>query len=203
MRARAGRHGHHRRLAGAVGDGSGLPRGLFLDPAVNLALNHREELKAGADPVKFGIRHWDGFTLNMVIRDEQWKFAKIGETFLMGLLAVAYGFLTIRYSDRSIVGMRAAGERVWSLTAAGRRVFYVLFAVVMISFLFVAPARTAVMMAAMPKVDASVRGLSALTSRSYLIQVAEYERSYAFYVPTEQTIIKVAAPPPGAMRSAR
>ena len=168
-----------------------VPRGLFLDPAVNLALNHREELKAGADPVKFGIRHWDGFTLNMVIRDEQWKFAKIGETFLMGLLAVAYGFLTIRYSDRSIVGMRAAGERVWSLTAAGRRVFYVLFAVVMISFLFVAPARTAVMMAAMPKVDASVRGLSALTSRSYLIQVAEYERGYAFYVPTEQTIIKV------------
>ena len=168
-----------------------VPRGLFLDPAVNVALNHREELKAGADPVKFGIRHWDGFTLNMVIRDEQWKVAEIGETFLMGLLAVVYGFLTIRYSDRSIAGMRAAGEPVWSVTAAGRRVFYVLFAVVMISFLFVAPARTAVMMAAMPKVDASIRGLSALTSRSYLIQVAEYERGYAFYVPTEQTIIKV------------
>lgn len=167
------------------------PRGLFLDPAVNVALNHREELKAGADPVKFGIRHWDGFTLNMVIRDEQWKIAKIGETFLMGLLAAVYGFLTIRYSDRSIAGMRAAGERVWAVTVGGRRIFSILFAAVMISFLFVAPARTAVMMVAMPKVDASIRGLSALTSRSFLIQVAEYERSYAFYVPTEQTILKV------------
>lgn len=168
------------------------PRSLFLDPAVNVALSHRDELTAaGADPVKFGIRHWDGFTLNMVVRDEQWKVAKIGETFLMGLLAAAYGLLTIRYSDRSIAGMRAAGEHVWAVTAGGRRVFYVLFAAVVISFLFVAPARTAVMLAAMPKVDASIRGLSALTSRAYLIQVAEYERSYAFYVPTEQTIIKV------------
>jgi len=156
-----------------------------------VALNHREELKAGAEPVKFGIRHWDGFTLNMVIRDEQWKIAKIGETFLMGLLAAVYGFLTIRYSDRSIAGMRAAGEPVWSVTVGGRRIIYVLFAAVLTSFLFVAPARTAVMVVAMPKVDASIRGLSALTSRSFLIQVAEYERSYAFYVPTEQTIIKV------------
>lgn len=168
-----------------------VPRGLFLDPAVNVALNHREELIAGADPVKFGIRNWDGFTLDMVIRDEQWKVAKLGETFLLGLLAAVFGVLTIRYSDRSVAGLRAAGEPVWSVTAAGRRIFHVLFAVVMISFLFVAPAQTAVMMAAMPKVDASIRGLSALTSRSYLIQVAEYERGYAFYVPTEQTIIKV------------
>ena len=167
------------------------PRGLFLDPAVNVALNHREELKAGADPVKFGIRHWDGFTLNVVIRDEQWKVAKIGETFLMGLLAAVYGFLTIRYSDRSIAAMRAAGEHVWAVTVAGRRIFYLLFAAVVISFLFVAPARTAVMIAAMPKVDASIRGLSDLTSRSFLIQVVEYEPSYAFYVPTEQTIVKV------------
>lgn len=168
-----------------------VPRGLFLDPAVNVALNHREELKAGADPVKFGIRHWDGFTLNMVIRDEQWKVAKIGGTFLLGLLGAVYGVLTIRCLDRSITGMRAAGEPVWAVTAGGRRIFYVLFAVVVISFLFVAPARTAVMMAAMPKVDASIRGLSTLTSRSYLVQVGEYERGYAFYVPTEQTIIKV------------
>ena len=86
-----------------------MPRGFFLDPAMNVVLNHREELTAGADPVKFGIRHWDGFTLNMVIRDKPWKVAKIGETFLMGLLAAVYGFLTIRYSDRSIAGMRAAG----------------------------------------------------------------------------------------------
>lgn len=47
----------------------------------------RKDLTAGADPVKFGIRHWDGFTLNMMIRDEQRKVAKIGETFFMGLLA--------------------------------------------------------------------------------------------------------------------
>jgi len=87
--------------------------------------------------------------------------------------------------------MRAAGEKVWAVTVAGRRIFYVLFAAVMISFLFVAPARTAVMLVVMPKVDASIRGLSALTTRSFLIQVAEYERSYAFYVPTEQTILKV------------
>ncbi len=59
-----------------------MPRGLSLDPAVNVALSHREELKAGAGSVKFGIRHWDGFTLNMVIRDERWKVAKIGETYL-------------------------------------------------------------------------------------------------------------------------
>src|ERR1700693_5772461 len=70
------------------------PRSLLLDPAVNVALSHREELKEGADSRKFGIRHWDGFTLNMVIRDEAWKIAKIGETFLMGLLAVVYGLLT-------------------------------------------------------------------------------------------------------------
>jgi len=47
-----------------------MPRGFFLDPAMNVVLNHREELTAGADPVKFGIRHWDGLTLNMVIRDD-------------------------------------------------------------------------------------------------------------------------------------
>jgi len=45
----------------------------------------------------------------VTIRDEQWKVAKIGETFLMGLLAAVYRFATIRYSDRSIAGMRAAG----------------------------------------------------------------------------------------------
>jgi len=77
------------------------------------------------------------------------------------------------------------------VTVGGRRIFYVLLAAVVVSFLFVAPARTAVMIVAMPKVDASIRGLSALTSRSFLIPVAEYERSCAFYVPTEQTIIKV------------
>jgi hypothetical protein len=167
------------------------PRSLLLDPAVNVALSHREELKAGANPVKFGIRHWDGFTLNMVIRDEQWKIAKIGETFLMGLLAVVYGFLTVRCADRNIGGMRAAGEKVWIATVAGRWIFYVLFAAVLVSFLFVAPGRTAVMIHTMPKVDVSIRGLSPLTSRYFLIQVAEYERSYAFYVPTEQTILKV------------
>jgi hypothetical protein len=85
------------------------PRGLFLDPAVKVTLNHQEELNAGADPVKSGIRHRDGFTLNIVIRDEHLKVAKIGETFLMGLLEAVYGFLTIRYSDRSIAGMRATG----------------------------------------------------------------------------------------------
>ena len=111
----------------------------------------------GVPPFEFSLQRcleyggsYADVMLNMVIRDEQWKVAKIGETFLMGLLAA-----------------------------------------VMISFLFVAPARTAVMTVAMPKVDASIRGLSALTSRSFLIQVAEYERSYAFYVPTKQTILKV------------
>jgi len=39
--------------------------------------------------------------------------------------------------------MRAAGEHVWAVTVAGRRIFYLLFAAVVISFLFVAPARTA------------------------------------------------------------
>jgi PDZ domain-containing protein len=167
------------------------PRSLLLDPAVNVALSHREELKAGAEPAKFGIRHWDGFTLNMVIRDEQWKVAKIGETFLMGLLAVVYGILTLRCADRSIRGMHAAGERIWVVTAVSRWIFYALFAAVLLSFLFVAPGRTVVMTHTMPKVDVSIQGLTPLTSRYFLIQVAEYERSYVFYVPPEQTLVKV------------
>jgi len=99
--------------------------------------------------------------------------------------------LTVRCADRRIGGMRAAGEKVWAATVAGRRIFYVVFAAVLLSFLFVAPGRTAVMLQTVPKVDASIRGLSPLTSRYFLIQVAEYERSYAFDVPTEQTILKV------------
>jgi membrane-associated protease RseP (regulator of RpoE activity) len=77
------------------------------------------------------------------------------------------------------------------VTVVGRWIFYVLFAAVLVSFLFVAPGRTTVMTHTMPKVDVSIRGLSPLTSRYFLIQVAEYERSYTFYVPTEQTILKV------------
>jgi len=167
------------------------PRDLLLDPAVNVALSHREALKAGAARATFGIRHWDGFTMNMVIRDEQWKVAKIGETFLMGLLAVVYGILTLRSADRSIRGMRATGERIWVVTVVSRWIFYALFAAVLMSFLFVAPGRTAVMLHTMPKVDVSIKGLTPLTSRYFLIQVAEYERSYVFYVPTEQTLVKV------------
>ena len=87
--------------------------------------------------------------------------------------------------------MRAAGEKIWIATVAGRWIFYVLFAAVLVSFLFVAPGRTVVMTHTMPRVDVSIRGLSALTSRYFLVQVAEYERSYAFYVPTEQAIVKV------------
>ena len=94
-----------------------MPRGLFLDPAVNVALNHREELTAGTDPVKFGIRGWDGLTLNMVIRDEQWKVAKIGETFLMGLLAaVLISFLFLAPARTAV--MRSA-RWTWSLQGPG------------------------------------------------------------------------------------
>jgi len=87
--------------------------------------------------------------------------------------------------------MRATGERIWVVTVVSRWIFYALFAAVLMSVLFVAPGRTAVMLHTMPKVDVSIKGLTPLTSRYFLIQVAEYERSYVFYVPTEQTLVKV------------
>ena len=165
---------------------------LLLDKNVNIALQHREELLEYENFQKFGINDWSAITSNIVLRDSDWLFGKLGGMFSLGLLSILYGIFALKASGGFIHEAKKQGEGVWKPIIIFRRVFIVAFILFLVIFLFVAPARTVALLTIdKPKVDVSIAGLTDLTSKYYLMLAGEYKDSFAFYIPNKQDVIYV------------
>lgn len=56
--------------------GAASVQNVLLDPAVNVAIEHADELRQGMDPAELGIPDWDGFTRNLVLSDGDHRRAR-------------------------------------------------------------------------------------------------------------------------------
>ena len=166
---------------------------LLVDPFVNIALQHKEELLETMDFIKFGIQGWDGWTANIVLREDDWIFGKVGALYSIVGLFILYGIFTIKTYDCMLAEVQEENGSLSKLYVYSRRVFFGIFSIFVIGFLFVVPARTYVLSSlTSPKADVSIQGLEDLTSKYYLIVVGNYEHSYALYNPNKQNVIVVA-----------
>jgi hypothetical protein len=166
---------------------------VLLDPAINIAIAHAEELRQGAELADFGVTHLSEFTESLVLGDPETAFSTMSATITICLVAIAYALLAGRALGSVIRIRRELGVHPKVLRLGRAVLYYALFAFVA-AFLFVAPGRTYVLAyaARMPRVDVSISGLEDITSRYYLIAVAEYDDGYAFYIPNLQDVVRVS-----------
>lgn len=165
---------------------------LLLDPSVNIALQHRDELIKSMDFIEFGIQDWDEWTANIVLRDEDWILGKIGALYSIVGLCILYGILAIKTYDKMLRKAQIRENKMSKLFVYSRRVFFGTFFVFLLGCLFVLPARTYVLSSLNKhKADVSIQGLDDITSKYYLVVVGNYEKSYALYNPNRQNVIVV------------
>lgn len=167
---------------------------LLLDPAVNVVIQHKAELEKGVSLSKFGVNNMDTATLNMIIKDENWKTAKIGILLVIVLVSVLYTSIVIAVSGKTISNTDLIPQRVHGYLVLLRRSLICTFVIFLGGFLFVVSGRTFVLMASTEaqKVDVSFRDRKDITSQYYAILVAEYDNDYMFYFPNLQNLIRVS-----------
>jgi hypothetical protein len=166
--------------------------GLLLNPAVNTALHHQDKLRAGVPPGDVGIWNLDSFTISTIINDTSWKLQKLGRMIVIGGLTGVWAFVLLWISTR-LVDINSPHHRpLRECLLVSRRVTYLTTLVFVAGFLFAVPGRTAAVIASMslPRVDVSIPGFK-IAEQNYLILAAEYEDRYAFYVPTQQSVVVV------------
>ena len=166
--------------------------GLLLNPAVNTALHHQDELRNGVPPGDVGIQNLDAFTISTIINDAAWKFGKLGRIIVIGGLTVVWAFVLLWISARLVDVNGPQHRYLRKCLVVSRRVTYLTTLVFVAGFLFTVPGRTAAVGAStsLPRVDVSIPGFK-IAEQNYLILAAEYEDRYAFYVPTQQSVVVV------------
>jgi hypothetical protein len=165
---------------------------LLLDPAVNTALHHQDELRNGVPPGDLGIWTLDRFTISTIFDDDSWNLRKLGRIIVIGALTGVWAFVLLWISAR-LVDINGPQHRdLRECLVVSRRITYLTTLVFVAGFLFAVPGRTAVVAVSMssPRVDVSIPGFK-IAEQNYLIQAAEYEDRYAFYVPTQQSVVVV------------
>ena len=166
--------------------------GLLLDPTVNTALHHQDELRNGVPPGNVGIWNLDSFTISTIINDDAWRLRKLGRVIMIGALTGGWAFVLLWISTRLVDINGPQHRHLRECLLVSRRITYLTTLVFIAGFLFAVPGRTAVVCASMslPRVDVSIPGFK-IAEQNYLILAAQYEDRYAFYVPTQQDVVVV------------
>lgn len=166
---------------------------VLLDPAVNAAIEHSQEIAEGASLEDFGIEGIEGYEENLILGDVDEIASALGGMILVGAWGIMLAVLTLRSARRVMQDRHELSGAHSRVIGSGRKVLVVILLASTASFLFLAPGRMYVLSNSirMPRVDASIDGLEHITSRYYMIQMAEYDDGYAFYVPNLQDVIRV------------
>lgn len=170
--------------------------GLLLNPEVNTALHHQDELRNGVPPGDVGIRNLDSFTISTIINDDSWRLQnltnRLGGMIIIGALTGAWAFVLLWISTRLVDINGPQHRHLRECLVVSRRITYLTTLVFIAGFLFAVPGQTAVVgtLMSLPRVDVSIPGFK-IAEQNYLILAAEYEDRYAFYVPTQQSVVFV------------
>lgn len=170
-----------------------VPSNLLLDPAVNIALQHKAELQNDANLSKFGINHWNIMTMNTVIKDSNWKFEKIGIIFMIMFISAIYSYIVIIMSGKIKTNNECISPRFIGIIYFMRRLFILTFSIFMAASLFIFAGRTSVLISTISaqKVDIDIPSMNGITSKYYAIVIGEYDNDYVFYFPSIQQLLKI------------
>lgn len=169
------------------------PTNLLLDPAVNIALQHKAELENGVSLSEFGVNNWDMMTLNTVIKNLDWKIQKIGIMFIIMLVSALYTSIILVISSKAIAEKELISQRFYGYLFFVRKLLIFIFTLFLGSFLFILAGRTSVLISttSAQKVDITIQERKEITSQYYAILFAEYENDYVFYFPNLQQLMRV------------
>lgn len=167
---------------------------LFLNPDINTLIEHRNEYLKNTALNKIGLPDMDYWTANIVMHDANWNIKKIGSMYILVGLFLLYAIFSMRSSGILIDWLIERNHPFPKSLVWLRRGFFGVFAVFVISILFVVPARTVTvsnLTSNRPKIDVEIKGLESVTSKYYLMVIGDYDQRYAFYLPNKQEVIVV------------
>jgi hypothetical protein len=172
----------------------GYAEGFYVLVSPRVLINPMVNLVLGRAPSLLGEKERSLLINLNIFRNNQEVVSRIGALFVWDVFVLSLAFFTWRLLGhcRSImpVGHR---KTTWILHWQARLLGASAGAYLVLGVAVWLPgAGLLLRLSGMPKVDVSIVGFEDLTSKVYLIEFAEYGDSFAFYVPTQQNIIRVA-----------
>lgn len=171
-----------------------IPQNLLTESDVNLALQHKQQLLDGAKPADFGISKLEGMSLNMVIKDDEWRITQAGTILMLGGIGITYaiiGLWTCGQALNLLVG--SARKKLTSVLNVQRAILFGCLVFFSAVYLYIGTGMVSTLCATcqMRKVDAAIEGLEQITSKNYFLLVGERDDSYTFHLPTDQQLVRV------------
>lgn len=160
---------------------------LLTSPAVGVLIESGDEPEFD----QLGLESWTTYTKAVIQESDEKIVGSIGMLLVWHASSLLLSLGTLKLLRARCESLGAGNKIGWLYVAAGRILLWLSIAYVLV-VLYLLPASFSLLSARdLPKVDVSIVGMEELTSKQYLILLAELEDSYSFHVPIDQTILNV------------